>query len=100
MKQRQRIEWLMEWMHINGPADVLNRDLVDAYTAATGVRYAVMPYGADKCPQLGRDLAWMAKLGYAKRNTTGVNGGRAEGFPNWVWSYRPGRHANELRPNA
>lgn len=100
MKLRQRIEWIMEWMRANGRADVLNRDLVDAYTSATGARYAVMPYGANKCPQLGRDLAWMAKLGYAKRCATGIGDGLCyQGFPRWVWSYTPGRYSNELRPN-
>lgn len=75
MKQRQRMEWLLAWMQKYGSADVLNRDLVDEYLSVTGANFKIVFFGAPKCPQLGRDLSRMARLGYAKRRTTGKGWG-------------------------
>ena len=67
--------------------DVLNRDFVDAYVSATNAKAVAVPYGADKCPQLGRDMSAMHAAGKLKRHTTGIEGLAGMGFPRWVWSY-------------
>ncbi len=93
MKPAERYEWIERWIEARvlqrGPSvDVLNRSFVDDYVEATGAQTKVMPYGADKCPQLGRDLAAMARKGRFRRFTPGLQGLVSEGFPRWVWSYR------------
>ena len=100
--QLGRWRWLLCWMRQRGCADVLNRDLVWDYIEAHGCRYSLQTIGAPHCKQLSRDLAAMARRGYAKRRTTGIEGGLCDqGFPRWVWSYRPGKRADDLeRLNA
>jgi len=70
--------------------DVLNRYAVDEYVEATGADFDVMPYGANKCPLMGRDLSAMARspARLLERHRTGIEGMAGMGFPRWVWSYR------------
>jgi hypothetical protein len=101
MPERDRWQWLLEWMRCHGAADVLNADLVWAYVEATGAKHQLLMVGAPRCRQLVADLGSMSRLGYAKRRTTGVGDGLSgQGFPRWVWSYRPGPHEDLLTPNA
>jgi hypothetical protein len=84
LSKRERHNWLLVYM-LDEPGwlDVLNSYLVDDYQEGTGVSVDVMPYGANKCRQLGVDLAELASLGYLTRS-----GMAGMGFPRWVWSYR------------
>jgi hypothetical protein len=66
--------------------DVLNQKFSDAYITATGAKFAAMPYGAHKCPQLGRDLARIEKEGSFTRRRVGIRE-LGRGFPKWVWVY-------------
>jgi hypothetical protein len=87
----QRYDWIENYLiehEREGPVDVLNRDFIDAYSADTGANVFVQMYGANKCPMLGRDLAFMAKEYRLKRFRSGVQGMAGMGFPRWVWSYR------------
>ena len=93
MKPHERMVWLLQWVKKYRFADVLNSDLVDDYEHATGAKVDVVPWGANKCPQLGRDLAYMAKCGALKRWRNGLSGGWQPGFPTWVWSYEIGNAA-------
>lgn len=68
--------------------DVLNRYAVDEFVEATGADCEVMPYGANKCPRMGRDLSAMAEAGLLMRHRTGIDGMGGMGFPRWVWSYQ------------
>lgn len=91
MRPTERFDWIeshLRQLRQGEAVDVLNAEFVDAYLDATNARCFFMPYGAHKCPQLGRDLAAMHKAGKLRRCTSSVNGGRAEGFPTWVYSYR------------
>ncbi|WOI47704.1 hypothetical protein [Acidovorax sp. BLS4] len=87
----ERYSWIEQWLAqqlLGYSVDVLNREFVDAYAEATGAPVQVMPYGADKCRQLGRDLSWMAAQGRLLRCRTGLCGMAGMGFPRWVWTYR------------
>lgn len=91
MQGEARYAWIEQWLShqpLGLSVDVLDRDFVDDYVAATGARVKVMPYGADKCPQLGCDLSWMAARGRLLRSRTGICGLAGMGFPKWVWTYR------------
>lgn len=71
-----------------GGVDVLNAEFVNAYVAFSGAGVALMPYGAHKCPTLGRDLSRMHRERRLRRFSIGLPGfGRHEGFPKWVWNY-------------
>lgn len=92
VKPENRKEWILSRMRRDGcSVDVLNRDFVDDYVEATGAPYDPMPYGADKCKQLGRDLSQMTKEGTLERVAVGL-AGVGMGFPKWVWSYRLKEH--------
>lgn len=68
--------------------DVVNRYAVDDYAAQTGAPVMVMPFGANKCPMMGRDLGAMFKDGLLCRHASGLWNMAGMGFPRWVWSYR------------
>lgn len=68
--------------------DVVSADFVNHYLERTGVSCYPMPYGAHKCPDLGRTLARMERTGDLDRHRTGLRGMGGMGFPRWVWSYR------------
>lgn len=89
MKPADRYEWILQWMDKNEQrqVDVLDRYFVDAYIGATEAAFTAVSFGADKCPQLGRDLSKMKKRGFLKRHAIGVGGMCGMGFPKWVWSY-------------
>lgn len=90
MKPLERQDWLYQRIteEPGRVVDILNRDFVDDYVEATGAREGVQMYGANKCPQLSRDLLEMKRAGLLKRHRTGVQGMAGMGFPTWVWSYR------------
>ncbi len=98
MKKPERHIWLMNYFHKRAELtefryreswDVLNRDFVWDYIEATGAKSDMMPFGADKCPQLGRDLSELSARGMIERHRTGIGDGLChQGFPKWVWSYR------------
>jgi hypothetical protein len=94
VKAEQRYNWIenyLLWLTIRrrftANVDVLDAAFVDDFVEVTGLKVAVMPYGADKCPQLGRDLSAMFKAGRLTRWANGIWGGSGEGFPKWVYSY-------------
>lgn len=90
MKPRERRKWLAEYIRDNYPragVDILDRDFVDTYEAATGAQVQVKMWGANGCPQLAADLLAMKRLGQLKRHRTGLGGNWQPGFPKWVWSY-------------
>lgn len=92
MKPADRFEWIDRYLRENGAAkaavDICDTMFVESYIEATNARHAVQMYGAPKCPQLGRDLAAMAKAYRLKRQHIGLEGMGGMGFPTWVWSYR------------
>ena len=93
MKPNERYQWIVDYLsdnpHPGNSVDVLDRHFVDAYTEACKPRVClVMPYGANKVPQLGRDLSKMYDMGMLKRYIIGIDGLAGQGFPRWVYSYR------------
>lgn len=88
MGKHERHQWLLNWIKNYGePVDVLNKTFVDQYVSATEAKYRIKMYGANYCPQLGRDLLLMTKNRLLKRHRTGIEGFGSMGFPKWVWSY-------------
>jgi len=94
MKPTDRHKWIDQWLKDRSTnrcpmrVDVLAREFVDAYVAATGAPFIPTNWGADHCKQLGRDLAAMARLGQLRRARIGLSGGAwMPGFPKWVWTY-------------
>lgn len=99
--ERERWKWLLAWMRQHGQADTLNTQLVDDYIDATGAKFKPRMLGAFECPRLAQDLGRMAFFGYAERHTTGIGDGLChQGFPRWVWSYAPGKHAHILEKTS
>lgn len=95
MKAYDRHQWVLQWLRSQPPydarVDVLNAPFVLAYLTATQTPFAAMPYGAHKCPQLGRDLAAMFSAGQLVRGRVGMGpGARNQGFPAWVYVYSLG----------
>lgn len=87
MKPEDRYRWIEREIPRWRFVDVLNRYFVDAYVEVTGAKCYPMPFGADKCPQLGRDLAYMYRVGLLTRHVTGIDGMAGMGFPRWVYTY-------------
>lgn len=116
MRPTDRYQWILEylrkWQEFYGTSsysvDILNADFVTDYVEATGTkRYSIMPYGADKCSQLGEDLSAMYRKGLLDRSTVGIDGMSGMGFPRWVYSYslkkeatNEGKAANCPAPKA
>lgn len=88
LPQHARWQVLLKLAQQERHLDVLNRAAVDDYVEATGASVLVMPYGADKCARMGRDLAAMHKAKLLVRHASGLQGMSGMGFPRWVWSYR------------
>ena len=87
----ERRRFIIRYLSENrGHVDVLNAAFVDCYLEATSSKFYPMPYGAHKCPQLGRDLSRMEREGTLSRKRTGISGMRGQGFPAWVWCYELG----------
>ena len=95
MKPAERQQWILDYVRRHQAAagstrytvDVLNAYFVADYIDATGAKCDVMPYGADKCPQLGRDLSALHADMKLRRHSTGIQGMGGMGFPRWAWSY-------------
>jgi hypothetical protein len=90
MSPADRQDWIERHLQAQPPkshVDVLNSGFVDTFVQATGATAIVQPYGANKCPTLGRDLAAMVHCGILKRHRTGITGLAGMGFPRWVWCY-------------
>lgn len=88
MKPSDRHAWIAQYLRGTKWVDVLHQAFVDAYIQATGAPARTMPYGADKCAQLGRDLSAMEADGVLDRTRSSITGLAGQGFPKWVWSYR------------
>ena len=96
MKPKQRYEWieqyLLKQLQLHGKyaegCNIVDRYFVDQYIEAVQCSFYPMYYGADKCPQLGRDLARMHKVGRLKRSRCGIEGMAGMGFPRWVYIYK------------
>jgi hypothetical protein len=91
MSFEQRRRWIIKWLRAQPEgswADVLNAHFVDAYLEEFKPRFAEMPFGAHKCPQLGRDLTRMHREGTLTRSTSGISGMAGMGFPRWVYTYK------------
>lgn len=88
MRPADRHHWILGYLRDSEPfVDVLNSDFVDAYLEATRASCYPMPYGAHKCPQLGRDLSTMHQQGRLARSRVGIDLA-GMGFPKWVYVYR------------
>jgi hypothetical protein len=88
VKRPARESWILGYLkkHAGESVDVLNRAFVDAYATATGAPVILMPFGADKCRQLGQDLSRLSAAGYLSRGRIGLTMAES-GFPKWVWVY-------------
>lgn len=91
MKPVDRWRWIAEQMKADyapfKTVDILNRYFVDVYEKATGAKVIITWFGANKCPQLARDLKDMYDGGILKRWRNGIGDMGCDGFPKWVWSY-------------
>ncbi len=91
MRPAEREQWILNWMRQrpSESVDVLNAEFVSEFIDATGCKSTVPLFGAEKCPQLGRDLGRLHSKGLLRRMPVGLQPGDASmGFPKWVWSYR------------
>lgn len=91
MKPADRFEWILAYLRARHPlssVNVLDRYFSDAYIRATEAKFEATMLGANKCTQLGRDLAAMHRAGMLRRRTAGIEGFAGMGFPRWVWDYQ------------
>lgn len=81
-------EWVLKYFNTNDVVcvDILNRHFVDAYIVEFNPKYAVMPYGANKCSELGKLLSEMYHEGLLTRSTIGL-ANMYVGYPKWVYVY-------------
>lgn len=86
-KPAERRRFILDWVDQNGPSNVLDADFVSAYIEETGAPFEAMPYGAHRCPMLGRDLAALYRAGALTRDAVGVPQGEW-GMPSWVYDYQ------------
>ena len=86
-----RRAWIVNELRAVRGADIRNAEFVAGYVLYTGAKYHVCAYGAHKCPQLGRDLRKLYKLGVLRRRRASVHGMGGMGFPTWVWFYEVSR---------
>lgn len=86
----RRWQWLLNEARERVAVDVLDADFVDAYIQRFKPQYRPTWWGANKCPQIGRDLASMAQAGLLSRSRVGLGSNWQPGFPRWVFSYKPG----------
>lgn len=86
MPPAERQAWLLHHIGRVTFADILDDFLVERYVAVTGAAAVPQPYGAAKCPMLGRDLAEMYRQGLLIRYRQGLTA-RETGFPAWVYCY-------------
>lgn len=94
-----QLEWIQKYIERKGPVDVMNRQFVDDYLSTFDVGFIATPYGADRCPRLGRILSEGYKKGLFNRRVAGL-WAHEWGFPNWVYVYqnaesRGGEDGNE-----
>lgn len=83
-----KLDWVVNWMKENQLADLMNSKLVDAYEEEFKVKVDVMPFGANRCKDLGKTLSAGYRLGLFKRRIVGLsNGAWHVGHPKWVYVY-------------
>lgn len=93
MKPQARYDWIEDYVRADtllarSGVNILDADFVDEYIQNTNAPYKATMWGANKCPQLSRDLKEMQKQGIFQRRRSGLNNGAWQpGFPKWVWSY-------------
>ena len=88
MAKPNRFNLLLRLAECQGQIDVLNKAAVAKYIQHTGAAHRTMPYGADQCRIMGRDMAEMEREGLFERSRIGIgNGFCYQGFPRWVWVY-------------
>lgn len=93
MRPAARHDWIEQHLRSNamlarGGVDILNAEFVDAYIDATGATHSHQPYGAARCPQLGRDLSEMSRQYRLRRQLEPLPADmRGMGFPLFVWHY-------------
>lgn len=96
MKPKERHDWLYQFFgrHENrAGVDILSADFVNEYAEVTGAKVEFTPYGANRCPQLARDLKTMYDDGLISRDRSGIPYDmRGMGFPLWVWNYKRNVH--------
>lgn len=72
----------------NARVNILDADFVDSFHIKTGAKLIGMPFGAHKCPKLGKTLSNMYAKNMLDRSAIGLPGDSGMGFPKWVYSYR------------
>lgn len=85
MTPEARHAWLLAEIQRKGHADILDTKFVDGYVEATGATPIIMPFGANKCPMLSKDLGTLFAKGLLSRFSVGIHEG--PGWPKWIWSY-------------
>ncbi|HHX71231.1 MAG TPA: hypothetical protein GX708_24695 [Gallicola sp.] len=82
----EKQEWLLKYIKKNRYVDVLNMEFVDSFILEFNPKHEVMPYGANRCKELGRLLSSLYNQGILDRQAQGISEG--EGFPKYVYVYK------------
>ena len=84
----EKIDWVRDWLKQNNtPVDILNSKFVDDYiNEFNPSKVEILPFGANRCPELGKLLSWGYKNGYLNRGRVSISC-KEVGFPNWIYVY-------------
>jgi len=79
-------DWILEYLKSNNHVDILNVKFVDAYIEKFNVKYAIQPYGANSCKELGILLSQMYHCNLLERFRIGLRGCDVS-MPKWCYCY-------------
>lgn len=83
----EKINWVIDWIEKNKTdVDILNSKFVDDYVNQFNAKVEILPFGPNRCLELGKLLSWGYKNGYLNRARISISC-KGVGFPNWIYVY-------------
>jgi len=86
----EKIEWILEYMEEHKYVSSVDTDFVNSFVDKFNPKIRIMNWGANKCRELNRLLAFGYKQGKFSRRATGLGINWMYGFPKWVYVYSKG----------
>jgi hypothetical protein len=87
MKKYERQQFIIDYINEHKQADVLIIEFVDQYIKKFNLKYTKTNWGANKCPQLSKDLKLLYDCGIIDRTPISLLCNWEPGLPKWVYVY-------------
>jgi hypothetical protein len=88
-KRLQQVNWIISYTKKEGEViNVLNKKFVEDFINEFSVKHDLMFFGASKCKELSKTLAFGFKIGLLSRKPVSLTAW-SSGFPKWVYDYTP-----------